>query len=74
MRLGFTALAEVSLKPPGLSSAEDRRAISRPLTPVKSGLSRSLADNLPCSSGHVTAQMMQLPKLTVRVMLARRLP
>jgi hypothetical protein len=31
-----------------------RRAISGPLTPVTSGLSRSLADTLPRRSGHVT--------------------
>jgi hypothetical protein len=31
-----------------------RRAINGPLTPVKRGLSRSLADSLPCRSGHVT--------------------
>jgi len=31
-----------------------RRAISGPLTPVTSGLSRSLADTPPCRSGHVT--------------------
>jgi hypothetical protein len=31
-----------------------RRAISGPLTPVTSGLSRSLADTPYCRSGHVT--------------------
>ena len=31
-----------------------RRAISGPLTPVMSGLSRSLADTPPRRSGHVT--------------------
>jgi hypothetical protein len=31
-----------------------RRAISGPLTPVTSGLSRSLADTSPRRSGHVT--------------------
>jgi hypothetical protein len=31
-----------------------RRAISGPLTPVTSGLSRSLADTPHCRSGHVT--------------------
>jgi hypothetical protein len=31
-----------------------RRAISGPLTPVKRGLSRSLADTPPRRSGHVT--------------------
>ena len=35
---------------PGL----DRRAISGPLTPVTSGLSRSVADNPTRRSGHVT--------------------
>jgi hypothetical protein len=33
----------------------DRRAISGPLTPVTSGLSRSLADTPPCRSGHITS-------------------
>jgi hypothetical protein len=33
---------------------QDRRAISGPLTPVTSGLSRSLADTSPRRSGHVT--------------------
>ena len=32
-----------------------RRAISGPLTPVTSGLSRSLADTPPRRSGHVTS-------------------
>ena len=45
-RLVSTLLAQVI---PG-----DRRAISGPLTPVTSGLSRSLADTPPRRSGHVT--------------------
>ena len=36
------------------SSSRGRRAISVPLTPVKKGLSRSLADSPPRRSGHVT--------------------
>ena len=36
-------------------SVQDRRAISVPLTPVKTGISRSLADSQLRSSGHVKA-------------------
>ncbi len=39
---------------PSRCQATSRRAISGPLTTVKSGLSRSLADSLPRRSGHVT--------------------
>ena len=46
---------------------QDRRAISVPLTPVKTGLSRSLADNLSPKSGRVEARMAQIPKLIVQV-------
>jgi len=42
------------------------RAISGPLTPVKSGLSRPLADRLTHRSGHVTGRTAQIPKLIVR--------
>jgi hypothetical protein len=38
----------------GAGEAAVRRAISGPLTPVKSGLSRSLADTPNRRSGHVT--------------------
>ena len=36
-------------------SSLNRRAISVPLTPVKTGISRSLADSQPRSSGHMRA-------------------
>ena len=48
-------------------SGQDRRAISVPLTPVKTGLSRSLTDSPPRRSGHTEARTTQLPKLIVRV-------
>jgi len=35
-------------------AGQDQRAISGPLIPVTSGLSRSLADTQPRRSGHVT--------------------
>ena len=47
-----------------------RRAISGPLTPVTSGLSRSLADTSHRRSGRTTARMAQIPKLTVRVLIS----
>src|SRR5882757_4965585 len=48
-----------------------RRAISVPLTPVTSGLSRSLADTPPRRSGHVTgpdgtASQADSPKLSAQ--------
>jgi hypothetical protein len=51
--VGLTALGEASPKPPGYRSDEDSRAISGPLAPVTSGLSRPLADRLIRRSGHV---------------------
>jgi hypothetical protein len=44
-----------------------RRAIGVPLTGVKSGLSRSLADSSPRRSDDMEARMLQIPKLIVRV-------
>ena len=38
----------------GTGQGQNRRAISGPLNPVTSGLSRSLADTPPRWSGHVT--------------------
>jgi hypothetical protein len=52
--VGLTALGEASPKPPGYRSDEDSRAISGPLTPVTSGLSRPLADRPVRRSGRVT--------------------
>jgi hypothetical protein len=49
--------------------AHGGRAISGPLTPVTSGLSRSLAGTLHRRSGHVQARIAQIPKLTVRLPL-----
>jgi hypothetical protein len=46
---------------------QDRRAISGPLTPVTSGLSRSLADTSQRRSGRTTARIAQIPKLIARV-------
>jgi len=49
------------------TSAQDRRAISGPLTSVKGGPSRSLTDSLSRRSGPVEARTAQIPKLIVRV-------
>ncbi len=45
---------------------QNRRAISGPLSPVKSGHSRALADTRPRRSGRMTAGMAQIPKLIAR--------
>lgn len=52
-----TRSAQVGLGSPGISG---------PLTPVKSGLSRSLADSLPRRSGRIAARTAQIPKLTAQ--------
>jgi SAM-dependent methyltransferase len=44
-----------------------RRAISVPLTPVKTGISRSLGDSRLRSSGQIRGRRAPLPKLIVRV-------
>ena len=54
-------------RPADLGRSQDRHAISVPLTPVTSGLSRSLAGTPIRRSGCITARMAQIPKLTVRV-------
>ena len=54
MRLGLLRSPWMR-KPSGWRSDEDRRAISGPLTPVTSGLSRSLADTPPRRSDRITS-------------------
>ena len=54
--------AVIATRPSG-----DRRAISVPLAPVATGLSRTLTGSLPHSSGHMKARITQIPKLIVRV-------
>jgi len=49
------------------TQADVRRAISVPLTPVKTSFSRSLTDRPSCSSDRIEARTTQLPKLIVRV-------
>jgi hypothetical protein len=52
-------------------SGQDHRAISVPLTLVKTGLSRSLTDSPLCSSDRIEARTAQLPKLIVQVQLLK---
>jgi hypothetical protein len=50
----------------GASRISVRRAISGPLTPVTSGLSRSLADSLLRRSAYITGRTVQIPKLIMQ--------
>jgi len=58
----------MSRAPDRCSRGQDRRAISGPLTPVTSGLSRSLTDSPSCRSGRIAARTAQIPKLIPRVL------
>jgi hypothetical protein len=64
---GGTVRNEASSRLVGGGSAPAGRAISVPLTPVIKGVSRSLAVGSRRRSGCVSAQTVQIPKLTVRV-------
>jgi len=55
-------------------SALSRRAISVPLTPVRRGLSRSLAAKLHRRSGCVQGRTVPIPKLIVRVRFSSPAP
>jgi hypothetical protein len=73
MRLGHGARELI----PNPSDRRVRRSLSCqyvPLTPVTRGPSRSLAGTPRCRSACTTARIAQIPKLTVRVLLAHRLP
>jgi hypothetical protein len=56
------------------SGGSKSAVVSVPLTPVKTGISRLLADNQPRSSGHVKAPKALIPKLIVRLYLKTLLP
>jgi len=64
--VGLTALREVRPRPLGPRQPKTV-GVGGPLTPVTSGLSRSLADSLHRRSGHLEARTAQIPKLIVRV-------
>ena len=57
----------------GTSTPMVGRAISVPLAPVTGGLSRSVAEPFQCRPGRYEARTVQLPKLTVHEVVARRI-
>jgi hypothetical protein len=64
---GAVPSEELRLATDSRGHAHDRRAISRPLTPAKTGFSWSLADRPSCRSSRIEARTAQIPKLIVRV-------